>query len=468
MKMRVIVATLATALWFSCADATSSVEQSLYQDIKAAQKNLADTEKRLARERRTWVEKLNRLEDNVLQLRQKTAVARRMADENTVSLTQLQERLDSWRGQQVYQQNLLTRFLRQHQPSQTPQASLPELIAQVVQVAEGSERHFSPVWLPREIALASGEIAVLPSLALGPITWYWDELQQRVGLANPPTDGERQTYKASALLGSAESQQIHQLMVQGQGSISFDPTLSRALAVRLGAESPWEHVAKGGLWTVPILLFAVFSCTIAVLKGVQLWRLPAVVRFPPAQLLSLLRQPALARTQRAWEARVSGPQRALLDIALGESTARQRDDQLFIQLQRDKSWLERWISAIAITASVSPLLGLLGTVSGMIETFKMMTLFGSGDPEVVSGGIAQALITTELGLVVAIPALILNAVLSRRAKAYYLELENFALLLSQPETELAIEPKPISAALPSTRVASGPVGADESREGVPA
>jgi len=61
----------------------------------------------------------------------------------------------------------------------------------------------------------------------------------------------------------------------------------------------------------------------------------------------------------------------------------------------------------------------------------MMTLFGSGDPEVVSGGIAQALVTTELGLVVAIPALILNAILSRRAKTYYNELENFAVLISK-------------------------------------
>ncbi len=104
-----------------------------------------------------------------------------------------------------------------------------------------------------------------------------------------------------------------------------------------------------------------------------------------------------------------------------------------MQLQDDKYRLERWIGAIAVIASVSPLLGLLGTVSGMIETFKMMTLFGTGEPEVVSGGISQALVTTEMGLVVAIPALILNAVLSRRAKSYYNELESFAILLSKAD-----------------------------------
>src|SRR5690606_41120684 len=103
------------------------------------------------------------------------------------------------------------------------------------------------------------------------------------------------------------------------------------------------------------------------------------------------------------------------------------DDLLFNCLQSSKFKPERLLGAIAVVASIAPLLGLLGTVSGMIETFKMMTLFGSGDPEVVSGGIAQALITTELGLVVAIPALILHALLSRKARNYYHQLEALAL-----------------------------------------
>ena len=103
------------------------------------------------------------------------------------------------------------------------------------------------------------------------------------------------------------------------------------------------------------------------------------------------------------------------------------------QLQQDRQTLDKWINAVAVTAAVAPLLGLLGTVSGMIETFRMMTSFGSSDPEVISGGIAKALVTTELGLIVAIPALILNALLSRKARQYYTELENFALILSGDE-----------------------------------
>ncbi|MEI8617891.1 MotA/TolQ/ExbB proton channel family protein [Pseudoalteromonas sp. B193] len=129
----------------------------------------------------------------------------------------------------------------------------------------------------------------------------------------------------------------------------------------------------------------------------------------------------------------AGMQQQLFNLTLQSEKGQVRDDQLFNQLIHDKHKLDNFIGAIAVTAAVAPLLGLLGTVSGMIETFKMMTLFGSGDPEVVSGGIAQALITTELGLVVAIPALVLNALLSRKAKAYYSQLEGFALQLSQLE-----------------------------------
>ncbi len=70
--------------------------------------------------------------------------------------------------------------------------------------------------------------------------------------------------------------------------------------------------------------------------------------------------------------------------------------------------LRKRLSMLAVFATAAPLLGLLGTVAGMIETFQSMTVFGAGDPKVVSSGISLALIATELGLVVAIPILLLH------------------------------------------------------------
>ena len=65
---------------------------------------------------------------------------------------------------------------------------------------------------------------------------------------------------------------------------------------------------------------------------------------------------------------------------------------------------------------VAPLLGLLGTVTGMIVTFQAITLFGTGDPKLMAGGISQALVTTVLGLTVAIPVVLLHTLVSGRSK----------------------------------------------------
>ena len=69
--------------------------------------------------------------------------------------------------------------------------------------------------------------------------------------------------------------------------------------------------------------------------------------------------------------------------------------------------LDRFSSAIVVIAAVAPLLGLWGTVTGMISTFEIITEHGTGDPKMLSAGISEALITTQLGLVVAIPMLLL-------------------------------------------------------------
>ncbi len=78
--------------------------------------------------------------------------------------------------------------------------------------------------------------------------------------------------------------------------------------------------------------------------------------------------------------------------------------------------LERGLAIIKILAVISPLLGLLGTVTGMIETFQSITLFGTGDPKLMAGGISQALVTTMLGLIAATPLILLHSIVSGKSK----------------------------------------------------
>ena len=83
---------------------------------------------------------------------------------------------------------------------------------------------------------------------------------------------------------------------------------------------------------------------------------------------------------------------------------------------KERPSIESGLSLLKIIAMVAPLLGLLGTVTGMIITFQMITLFGAGDPKAMAGGISQALITTVLGLVVAIPTVLMHTLVNGKAQ----------------------------------------------------
>ncbi|MFZ5604571.1 MAG: MotA/TolQ/ExbB proton channel family protein [Pseudomonadota bacterium] len=100
-----------------------------------------------------------------------------------------------------------------------------------------------------------------------------------------------------------------------------------------------------------------------------------------------------------------------LELKLGEA------------ILRERAPLEKYLTLIKIVSVVAPLLGLLGTVTGMINTFQVITLFGTSDPKLLAGGISEALVTTVIGLVVAIPTVFFHNLASTRSKAVLMVLE---------------------------------------------
>ncbi len=101
----------------------------------------------------------------------------------------------------------------------------------------------------------------------------------------------------------------------------------------------------------------------------------------------------------------------------------------------EQAHLERGLSMLKLLAALAPMLGLLGTVTGMIETFQVITQFGNGDPKVMAGGISMALVTTVLGLVAAMPLLLAHNVLSSQAENIrnILEKQGIGLVAEQAE-----------------------------------
>ena len=92
--------------------------------------------------------------------------------------------------------------------------------------------------------------------------------------------------------------------------------------------------------------------------------------------------------------------------------------------------LEKYLPTLQVLAAIAPLLGLLGTVTGMINTFQVITVYGAGDPRMMSGGISEALVTTMLGLIVAIPIILLHTWFSRRVETIIGDMEEKAVSLT--------------------------------------
>ena len=185
-----------------------------------------------------------------------------------------------------------------------------------------------------------------------------------------------------------------------------------------------EIVQSGGWLMVPILLCSIVAAAICVER---LWTLQRP-RVAPRNLLSdvwnQVRGAELSQEQLR-ELRGNSPLGQVL--AAGAANSRRGREVMKESMEETASLvshdLERYLTSLGIIASISPLLGLLGTVVGMIKVFTALMLEGAGNANVLAGGISQALITTAAGLSVAIPALIFHRFFLRRVDELVVTME---------------------------------------------
>lgn len=206
------------------------------------------------------------------------------------------------------------------------------------------------------------------------------------------------------------------------------------------AKTPYEVVDSGGVigWVIVGLglvgLFMVFLRIVILLRaGSRTDRLLVRVKKALSQG-SVSEALEICKKAKGSAARVMK--------AVVQNLDRSRDhleDIVSEAILHEAPHIERFGSTVTVIAAVAPLLGLLGTVTGMISTFDIITEYGTGDPKMLSGGISEALVTTELGLIVAIPMLLIGTLLGGRASSILQTLERAALqilnLAEQPEVK---------------------------------
>lgn len=163
----------------------------------------------------------------------------------------------------------------------------------------------------------------------------------------------------------------------------------------------------------------------------RVWALRKITIMPPSACLGLLE---LLRQQRWQDALTrcrseSSVVARIVEVALEAQGSSREDLKERVQEagRREAAEMERYIPLLGTIASIAPLLGLLGTVGGMIVTFQVIQDQGMGNVGSLAGGISQALITTFAGLCVGIPAVVANRYLLARVDRLLLELEEFAL-----------------------------------------
>ncbi|MFL1465828.1 MotA/TolQ/ExbB proton channel family protein [Marinobacter sp. HN1S83] len=195
-------------------------------------------------------------------------------------------------------------------------------------------------------------------------------------------------------------------------TVSLDPTRGQLLDMLLQVPDLSERIRQGGVVGYVILALGAIGLLLAlerlVILGLMSGRVNRQARNPGTPGSNPLGRILNA----AREMRRTDPES--LEVAMGEA------------LLRERPAIHRGLALMKIIATVAPLLGLLGTVVGMILTFQSITLFGNGDPKMMAGGISQALVTTVLGLATAIPVLLMHTLVSARARSIWQVLEEQA------------------------------------------
>jgi len=235
----------------------------------------------------------------------------------------------------------------------------------------------------------------------------------RVGLYSVVADGKYLNYEPTTGNLSELPRQPDQsrypdstsaLFEATSGKVRFglDPTLGGVLKSYVARPNLQERVQQGGLVGYLILALGAIGLLISlermVVLGIASRKVTAQLNSDtPSDNNALGRVLAVAEDNKTTDTET-------LELKLSEA------------IFKETPALNRALLFIKIISVVAPLMGLLGTVTGMINTFQAITLYGTGDPKLMAGGISQALVTTVLGLVVAIPMVLLHTLVSGRSK----------------------------------------------------
>ena len=243
------------------------------------------------------------------------------------------------------------------------------------------------------------------------------------------SDQSQRFFALSKLPPTRMSKNIKAYMNKASGDVVMDISKGGALRQLTHQLSLWEQIPKGGPIVWPIVGILGLAALILLERLFFLFR----KRMNADAFMLKIRK--LINEDRWEECRVllESKQKKLIPKVL--LTALEFKDQERVDMENalqeailgEIPHIERFLSTLGMLAAIAPLLGLLGTVTGMINTFHVITYYGTSDPRMMSGGISEALVTTMLGLSVAIPIMLFHTLLNRRVEMQISKMEEKAV-----------------------------------------
>ncbi len=247
------------------------------------------------------------------------------------------------------------------------------------------------------VAAASGEIAPRQIVGLGDFAAFTETHLLRRGADDEALSVvERTPREVASRLAAFHAGESR--------SLALDPTRGEVLSALAQRPNLVERFHQGGAVGYVVVGLGVIGLLVALLQYAYLLRISLAMRRQLRDLSILRDDNPLGRVLLRF--------RALRDDPVPEALEARLDEAVLAELPR----LERGQPLVKLLAAVAPLLGLLGTVTGMIVTFQTITVFGTGDPQLMAGGISQALVTTVLGLITAVPLLFAHTALAGRSR----------------------------------------------------
>jgi biopolymer transport protein ExbB len=266
-------------------------------------------------------------------------------------------------------------------------------------------------------------------LVLGPFTAAY-RIADEIGFCNYAAGGGK-LYALSRLPSGRMQKQIQRYMDGRSEAVPMDISRGGALRQLTHQLSLWQQLPKGGPIVWPILLILTVGALIVIERIVFLVRKRMDADDLIHDIEALSKENHWQACQQACDKHAATPVARVIKAGINcyENKREEMENALQEAILKEIPPMERFLSTLGMLAAIAPLLGLLGTVTGMIDTFHVITMHGTGDPRLMSGGISEALVTTMLGLAVAIPLMLSQTLLNRTVENRIGEMEEKAVTL---------------------------------------